>query len=568
MRKKSQITIFIVVAITLILLTSIFFIFYNKKQLSILQQSDETNLKQIIPVKVYVEEAMEDLLIEGLFLVGKQGGKIYETTWPDCKEENPSYSINHRMCNQKGFYDYGYPNYLANSPYRYKRIAIGINHSRVDSEKRLTQSSDEPLLQPFAYPHIGKVKGVNYLYGLHQPLPSITYYAGEPSIEFQLSRWIENHLLEVTDFSEFKSRGFDVVLPDEPPKVDVKINEKFITVQMNYSLIVHKGGLTYHVDEFYSQIESDFRRTYEFINEIIKEDISTISMMIRQKLYNENAEVISVIEVHESFPKNFEYDVVNVTITSMDYRKKYNYDEQYFNFYFIRENRPPDAGTVKLAPPYFYPGETATWFCENMKNGEKAFDPDEDDYYTKQPYPWTNPQLYIWYSRGDYLTTKDVESCESGVLKKPEITNLLYHNDPYNEEKGPLFMDRLPNCGNSDNDISTTAVFEDVGDVIILKVQDEQDFPPGGRVEAPLRYPAPQILEDGTGRLNDAISFRPVKCQTGVKWGAYETCKGGYWDFMGKTTPEYKEDIYCVRQCSYKYKVDKFLSKPIYLNPS
>ena len=63
-----------------------------------IEESDDVNLKQITPIKYYVEEVMEDLLIEGLFLISVQGGRIYDTTWPDCQQENPDYTEDYRMC--------------------------------------------------------------------------------------------------------------------------------------------------------------------------------------------------------------------------------------------------------------------------------------------------------------------------------------------------------------------------------------------------------------------------------------------------------------------------------------
>ncbi|MFH2019874.1 MAG: hypothetical protein ABIJ34_00520 [archaeon] len=545
---KSQVTVFIILAMTIIVVSTIFITSSNKKQLDILKQSDDVNLKQITPVKIYIEAAMQNLLLEGYFLIGEQGGKIYTSTWPDCLEINDTWRQEYRMCNQNGTFLYGYPDnypkYLKQSPYIFKRINVGINSSRGDPGfGRITTSSFEQLEQPFAYPHIGKTRGKDYIYGFQQPLPPITSTAGEISIESQLALWMENHMIEMLNFTEFEKRGFDIIMQSGKPSVDVEINEKFMTAHMNYTVRVKKADIDYTIKEFYTQIHSDFRRTYNYINWVIREDISTKSHILRQKLFNETGQRIGGIGVIESNPKNFQYDVVNVTIWSIDYRKTYNMEDPNYHFYFIRENRASDAGTVKIVPAYFYPGDTATWFCFNMKTAESPFDPDEDDDWSQDPFPWTNPPWYVWYSRGDQLVTKHIptEEC-NGISGGPVTTNKVlvpirdYHIDPHSTRWGASFMDILPNCGNADDDVSTTATNDDVGDLIILITQDQQTFSPGGEVLAPSRYPDPPILEDGRGRLNDAISYRPVKCNPGD--GDPGCCVGGYWNFDKRPVPE------------------------------
>jgi hypothetical protein len=557
---KGQVTVFIIIGIAIVIAFSLVLSSQHSEQADMIKGGSDVNLKAISPVKIYVEQTMQDLALEGIFLIGKQGGRIYKSTWPDCREEDDTYTASHRMCNQSGIFDYRYPQYLDDSPYSYKRVSIGINHSRVDDSKRITYASDEPLEQPFAYPHIGKRRGFNYIYGVQQPLSPIAKEAGNGSLEMQLSHWIKVHLPELLDFSEFEKRGYDVEIEGEPG-VDVEINEELMTVKMNYTLMIDKDRMMYRVDEFYVQIDSSFRAAYDFINMAIQEDMSTLAMLIRQRMFVDG-EQVGGFEVLESDPKNFEYDVAKFTIWDIDYRKAYNYPEQFYTFYFIRENRPPDASTVYSVPEFWFAGDTATWYCFNMKNGEQPFDPDEDDYYTQQPYPWSSPQWYHYYSRGDHIddltTSHPVDNCGVGgpiLVFEIVSANLKRHDDPYSEIEGVDFLEDLKRCGNNDDDIPTTASLADVGDVIILKVQDEQQFPPGGRIEAPSRYPDDPILEDGTGRLNDALSYRPVKCTPGVL-GSEPDCCGpdGYWLFDQRPlNPDnhVKENI-CLSTCEHK----------------
>ncbi len=563
---KGQVTIFLILLIVAVIVSSVLISTHNKKQLAIMQESEDVNLKQVTPVKIYIEDIMQDLLVEGLFLIGKQGGKIYKTTWPDCKEENKNYTIEYRMCNQSGVYDYGFPKYLEKSPYQHKRVGIGINHSRIDPANRVTYSSDEPLEQPFAYPHEGKNIRANYLYGAEQPLPSITSETGPGSIENQLSRWIEYHFTEELNLTEFEERGFVIQVQEGRPKVNVEINEDFITAKMNYTLNIKKAESDYILKEYNTEIVSDFRLVYEGIQEMIRQDISTKSVMFRQKVFNESGKQIArvIYPAIESIPQNFMYDIINITVWSINYTKRYGHESPfgYYWFYFIRENRPPDADIVK-APQVMYVNEYAMWTCSNMKTngGQAAFDPDEDDEWSKQPFPWFTPKWYQFYSRGDQLivnlpTPNPVECKNDKELEHQINLGLLrFHNEPYSKDFGSGFVENgLGACGNKDEMVTVIAnSLSDVGDVIILKVADEQESDKGDKITAPDRYKEPEIKEEGTGRLNDVMSYRLVKCRPSD--GELGCCSpDGFWRFNER--PLNRPDAYvdlCFAACVNQY---------------
>ena len=557
--KKAQVTIFIIIGLVVVIATAFFIYNYSNKKIMDFSEQEDSNIKELSPVKVYVEEAMQKLLVEGLFLISKQGGKVYDDTWPDCKEEDDTYTRDHRMCLQEGLHTYSYPNYLSQSPYNHKRVAVGINSSRVDDGKKWTQSSKEPMQQPFAYPHVGMYLVDHYLYGLNQPLAPINYDAGEHSIEAQLSRWIENHLLDIIDFREFKKMGFDITLPDVPPSVRVKINEDNIIVNMEYNISIEKSHKKYLLNEYYTQIDSNFRQLYIYVNTLINIDISSLkdikTVLPMTAIINGQEEKIGGAIVQESIPNNHKYDIVNVTTNLIDYTKEYGYfDHRYLRFYFIRENRAPDASTVYTIPNYQYAGWPLTWYCFNYQTAGKWFDPDEDDEYTGE-FPFSSPLWYRWTSRGDKLISEKQPYVPSiygdDVMSCPNPTFLQDKKNPELTENGPDWVDQLQGCGNSDDDFTAMTSKEDVGDIIILTVGDSQKFS-SDNIAAPLRYPDPKatIYADGTGRLNDVLTFQPVKCEPGTigdDCGGV-SCEGGYWGFNHRTLPE-TNVMHCVEMC-------------------
>jgi len=561
MKKRAQVTIFVIIIIVLIIGISVFFYMKNKNEVAVFSATEDVNLKENSPVQIYVEDVTRRLLVDGIFLLGRQGGKIYEDTFPDCQEEDPTYTSDHRMCLQKGIFKYQpveeyRPAYLSSSSYFFKRINVGINDSRGSPSDEWTVSSKEPLQQPFAYPHHGPASGIDYVYGAQDPLFELTDFTKEHSISNQLNLWIKSQLSTELDFTEFEDRGFEIVMLDEEPQVGVKINEDDVTVLVNYTLEVTRNDKRFIVDEYFVEIDYNFNRLYTFLNRIILADMYTLDNIVIYNMLNKSGEKISRSTRLESDPPNYKYDVIEVTDLSYDWKISENYERQYFKYRFIRENRAADAGTVKYFPnSHFATKGLLTFECSNFQTAGAWFDPDEDDQYTGE-FPFSDPQWYQWYSRGDKLIVgwADKEEYEKWggagkVLGCPVVEELVYHNQPDNTDYGPSWTSILPTCGNSQLMVSMPTQMDDVGDVIILKVGDQMDFDIGSKVAAPERYPESPILEEGFGRTNDVISFRPVRCEPGSAGQncAGPSCMGSFWGFNKPQVDTTEE--HCVATC-------------------
>jgi hypothetical protein len=569
MKKKAQMTIFIIIIIVLVTAISAFFYMKNKTQVLTFSANEDVNLKDMSAVKIYVEDTIRRLFIDGLFLIGRQGGKIYEDTYPDCQEEDPTYDKEHRMCLQKGIFKYfsieDYrPKYLSSSPYIFKRLNVAINDSRGPPDDQWTVSGEEPLQQPYAYPHYGPNHGVDYLYGMQDPIYELTDFSGEHTITNQLNLWIKSQLPTELDFRELEKRGFDIILPSTEPIVSVKINEDDVIVLVNYTIDVTRNLKRSTVSEYFVEIDYNFNRFYTFLNRIIQADIYTRDNIIIYTMLNESGEIISNTTRFESNPPNYKYDVIKVADLSYDWTILQNYDQQYFKYSFIRENRAPDAATVKYFPnPHIATVGLLNFECPNFKTAGSWFDPDEDDEYTGE-FPFTNPQWYQWYSRGDKLETHLSRDYKipgfdgDAFYGSPIADKIVYSNMPDNNKYGPDWTSQLSGCGNSQLIKSMGTKLEDVGDIIILKVGDQMDFPIGDKVPAPTNYPDSPIIEAGFGRTNDVISFRPVQCLKGQNLcgDRYEPCgDDGYWLFNKKPQPKYEQE-YCIETCVMSNQID------------
>ena len=76
MKKRAQVTIFVIIIIVLIIGISVFFYMKNKTDIAVFSATEDVNLKENSHVQIYVEDVTRRLLVDGMFLLGRQGGKI------------------------------------------------------------------------------------------------------------------------------------------------------------------------------------------------------------------------------------------------------------------------------------------------------------------------------------------------------------------------------------------------------------------------------------------------------------------------------------------------------------
>jgi hypothetical protein len=102
-KKRGQVTIFLVIGIVLLALAASIFFFVNKSATDSLQQEQEqlefTTVSEIRPqLQRYVEQCIEEVSVPGIYLLGIQGGVIYS--------DDPT-SL---LITERGIVNYGYLN--------------------------------------------------------------------------------------------------------------------------------------------------------------------------------------------------------------------------------------------------------------------------------------------------------------------------------------------------------------------------------------------------------------------------------------------------------------------------
>ena len=244
---RAQVTVFIIIGLVLIMGIGAYFTVQNRQHAEELQIQGQINSLELLPVQEYINKVAEDLLVEGIFLISRQGGRIYDSTWPECQEEDPSYEEQDRECLQMGQYSYAPKTYVDNAPYDHRRVAVLIDDGRDgdDDQWTMTVKTDSgsyfPMPQEQAYLHYQSAVGTTYGYGFFEPMPPIS---GEKSVEQQLERWIENHLGKALNYTVLQESGYDIG-PLSNVKASVDVNLEDVTANISYTVTIDREEIRY-----------------------------------------------------------------------------------------------------------------------------------------------------------------------------------------------------------------------------------------------------------------------------------------------------------------------------------
>ena len=88
-------------------------------------------------------------------------------------------------------------------------------------------------------------------------------------LEEELSKTIEEGIFFCLDFGNFEDQGYQVVTPRDP-EVNVNLLEGQVDVELNYLIALRKGDSVTQFESFETQVDFDYLRKYELVNEFIE----------------------------------------------------------------------------------------------------------------------------------------------------------------------------------------------------------------------------------------------------------------------------------------------------------
>lgn len=282
LRKKSQITLIIILG--LVIFISISFVFYlvsttSKKQVERENiQAKETRMN-VQPIIEYTTQCLNRISKDALVNIGKQAGYLYASEGGLSIDFDP---------NDKGIYylDYGG-----------KKVPYSI-----------------------LYP---PNKGVKSLFPLFNTAPQ--------SIESQLETYNKNNIIICTDFTIFE--GYEIKL-ESGRKSDVVIGTNDVNFRLEHPLDIAFFDEKTKIKDFNSKQSIRFRKIYTFVNSLIKNDIDDINFNIDTE---PSSGEFTIDVVKDVFNHD---DVIIVRDTKSKILDK-NYE-----FIFARRNRPPELQPI------------------------------------------------------------------------------------------------------------------------------------------------------------------------------------------------------------------------------
>jgi hypothetical protein len=360
--KKSQVTIFIILGILIVIISG--FVIFSSRYTQ--QKKSETEIRRsrqasfdLSPIETHItgcikkttEDALTLLVNQAGYIFASQGGSVMDFSnslegifFVKDGDDTIPYAIYPPQTRDPGSDIWPDPPYYPSFCYPYP----------LDTP---CNTSQEPAELPEA--HFGE----NRL----QPLTD-----EEHSMHSQITNYIENNIMNCIDFSIFEMQGFEVQAGTM--NVDVTLARQAVTVHLDWPLEITKVVTeeTTDLKDFYSNVNVRMFKLHNFVNNLIEKDITDLTFFIDNMQNDQDGFTVSR---QESVNENND-DIIIVSDTMSRVKG------QELKFRFARHNRPPVLYYIHRCPAEctFIAGQTIdeTNLPDLSDPEVDALDPDED----------------------------------------------------------------------------------------------------------------------------------------------------------------------------------------------
>ena len=356
--KKSQVTIFLILGIVLIIIVTML-ILVGRQTVKKTSRQETIDAQEasfdIQPINNFVTECLSIVSKDGLKKIGNQGGYLFTSQGGTL--------IDYRDTDEGKFF----------VNYENSRVVYNIFKPRFPL---LHYFPDIPSYPWKTFPYTDatmttEIFEVQDIFGVNT-MPPLNRSFGSHSMKTQLETFIEKNIDACLDFSVFKDFNFT----KQESEVEVDLNENDVTIKMEYPIIIRNlvSGETTQLKDFLVKHEVRLGKLHKFVNQLIERDISDINFSIS-----------------DGSKDNFRVDIINDVFNNDDLiiitdRESF-LDNSFYKYSFSRKNRNP--AIYYLAPetitlPKFEPGTfnftiiTNDTLITNYPEDLKALDPDED----------------------------------------------------------------------------------------------------------------------------------------------------------------------------------------------
>ena len=244
-------------------------------------------------------------------------------------------------------------------------------------------------------------------------MPPLESSNGPHSIQTQIETFVDSNMEECLDFSFFEEQGFEITKATS--KTNVIVGRKDVSVRSEIPLKVTNtiSDETLDLKDFSTTLNIRLKDTYQYIQTLIRNDISDIKFDLGNPDNNKNSFFVRIN--HDAFSND---DLVTITDeNSLIYG-------QPFQYIFARQNRIPALYYIKN-PILRFPRDHVITENDLLGGSElDAEDPDEDQ---------TPPTIQAQLSNPNLPT----------VLDKPQIKFRIEANDGQYSDHQIITVNRI-----------------------------------------------------------------------------------------------------------------------------
>ncbi len=356
--KKSQVTIFAIIGIVLILLAGFFFYLntFSKKKITTDESTEaEKAVFSTQPIQAYVKQCLEKTTKDGLMLLGRQGGVIFKSQKGKINDINDDYI---------GTF---FIKYLGN------KVPYAILPLSFDSLPNRAKAPEYPWI---TFPYIDAAKTDSTYIGVfgRSALPPLNSSFGSNSIKTQLETYIKENIGECLDWSIFSEQYS--ITPGKI-KIEVMLNRENTVSTLDYPLEIESliGEGKAELKYFSVNLGLRIQKIYSFTKKLVEKEITDVGYNPEEETFEDG---MSVEIIRDVFGKD---DIIIIR------DQKSLIDNNPFEFIISRKNRLPALEYItplknKVAPEQDNPSKMFVSDSDIVPGGIEnavAKDPDEDE---------------------------------------------------------------------------------------------------------------------------------------------------------------------------------------------
>lgn len=355
---RSQITMMIIVGLVLFILVGIVFYISKSAVKKTAQQGIKTAQGTALdtqPIKEFVSKCQDKLAKEAITLIGKQGGKIYQSQGGELVEDDDGW---------EGTYFIKYDN---------NKVAYNINPPRSYSVAPYFSVPPDYPWPEFPYMHGDYTRQIfDGIFGVNS-MPFLNISGGPHSFQSQIESYIDNKMESCADLSSFTSEGYEISVNKSKTTVTIASSDVRIKTSMPIRIINKATSEQTYIDTFSTTVNVRLSDMYYFVKDIINKDVGNIKFNLKDAGNNQNSFRINVLENIFTDSRFLKDDIVVVT----DDRSQISGKQ--FEYRFARKNRAPALYYIKRQSNNQLSEDVEITQAILLDGSDlKAEDPDED----------------------------------------------------------------------------------------------------------------------------------------------------------------------------------------------